>query len=126
VSFSFIFLCSDLLYFLLEKSCNDLKSCNLNCAFGYKIQDNCEICSCMCVNEDNYFQEMRKSHQLETSKTRTSQFCKKSCVLGILSTFIIFSHLLSLLFGAKIYIFFKVIQKTILVVLDALVLKIAI
>ena len=55
----------------------------MNCAFGFKIRDNCEICECSCVNEDNYFQEIQKSYQLESLKSKTSQFCKISCILGI-------------------------------------------
>ena len=59
-----------------------MKDCKLNCDFGYIIRDNCETCRCNCVNEDNYFKEIRKSFQLENTRVKSTQFCKKSCILG--------------------------------------------
>lgn len=68
----------------LDKYCPDIKSCNLKCDFGYKRKNNCEICSCNCVNEENFFDEIKNTFLILNSKkpALNANFCKKPCKLG--------------------------------------------
>lgn len=57
------------------KYCQDMAKCNLNCDFGYKRKHGCDVCECKCLNEFNYFDEMR-------SVTNSTNKCKKLCPYG--------------------------------------------
>ena len=68
------------------KFCPDIKSCTLTCDFGYEKKDNCELCKCNCVNENNYFEEVKSAFAMITNSSalKTSKFCQKTCKFGYL------------------------------------------
>lgn len=61
-----------------------MSKCKLSCDFGYKKKSNCNICSCNCVNEENYFEEMKNAFTLLNTKSKgnATKFCRKPCKLG--------------------------------------------
>lgn len=60
--------------------CPDISTCSLKCDFGYQINENkCETCSCNCVNEENFFDQMRITYNFYKN---TNRFCAKQCKLG--------------------------------------------
>lgn len=64
-----------------DDNCPELKNCFTNCDFGYKRdKNNCELCECNCVNEENYFEAIKNAFL--SSQQNKSQFCKRPCKLG--------------------------------------------
>lgn len=59
-----------------------MRDCHLRCDFGYKRDANgCETCACQCVNEENYFDEVKNAFRV-SMVNESSQFCRKPCKLG--------------------------------------------
>ena len=69
------------------KHCEDMRNCSLACEFGFeRKENNCELCKCNCVNEMNYFDEVKRAFAMVTngSETQANKFCQKTCKFGYL------------------------------------------
>lgn len=61
-------------------TCPDMTICNLKCEFGFKLdENNCETCSCNCINEENFFEQTKNFFNIFKN---TKKICSKSCRLG--------------------------------------------
>jgi hypothetical protein len=84
--FKTLFLSSSQSLSLKDKYCPEIESCKLACDFGYELKNNCEICKCKCITDENYLDEMKKAMKtlslLHNKDTNTSKFCQKTCKNG--------------------------------------------
>lgn len=58
-----------------------MNKCSLKCDFGYKRKFGCDICECKCVNEYNFYMEM-KYELINNTQNMTTKFCNKICPYG--------------------------------------------
>jgi hypothetical protein len=63
-------------YLFPVKTCPNLNECKLDCAFGLKKKFGCTVCECNCLNEYNYFNE------LKNFDNSNKMNCNKNCVYG--------------------------------------------
>ena len=59
----------------------DMSKCTRKCDFGYQRKFGCDVCECKCVNEYNFYAEM-KYEIINNTQNMTTKFCNKICPYG--------------------------------------------